>query len=196
MTMLIRMRDLRSLRMVARDGSRHAVLDLFVDGEGMRVTHVVSRLGSWFEDRQCALRASAFDEPDLDAGLWPVAVGREDVARAPEGRAGGAGGPGPEAADGPAALLAPEGAELGPDALSASECEAIGARRAEEPHDRVDLAPPHAGGLARCERLERRPCSVEPPGLSEGHGRASPASGDLMFTLAGKPQIPARPRRS
>ena len=33
--MLIRMRDLKLLRMVVSDGSHHAVLDLFVDSEGL-----------------------------------------------------------------------------------------------------------------------------------------------------------------
>ena len=116
--MLIRMKDLKSLRMVARDGSHHAVLDLFVAGDDLRVTHVVSRLGSWFEDRQCVLPVGAFEAPDLDAGLWPVSVGREDVERA-------------DGAGGAAVMLAPDGAEADPGALGEAQCEAAGARRGD-----------------------------------------------------------------
>ena len=127
--MLIRMKDLMSLRMVASDGSHHAVLDLFVDGRGMRVTHVASRLGSWFANRQCVLRVSAFGAPDPEAGLWPVAVERSDVERAPAPgeTARGEDARGSEVGDSPAALLASEGAEVGPNALGAAECEAAGA---------------------------------------------------------------------
>ena len=113
--MLIRLKDLETLRVVSRDGGHHAVLDPFASGQAPRVTHVVGRLESWFEGRQCVMRVGTFDAPDLDRGEWPVTADRAEVEAAPGAGVDGSG-------DGAAVLVAAKGEEAGSAMLSRAGC--------------------------------------------------------------------------
>lgn len=75
--MLIRLKDLKSLSVEDSEAGRHALIDLFVEPQALRVTHAIMRLGRWFERSQCAVAIGAMAKPDVEAGLWP---GRFDEA--------------------------------------------------------------------------------------------------------------------
>jgi hypothetical protein len=122
--MLIRFKDLKSFDLRGEDGTRHGVTDLFMRKEDFGLTHVVMRLGAWYERRECAVRIGAFDAPDLDAGLWTASVAEADVKAA---------------GDGPVAALAGgEDEAVSAEALPARECEMSAAQE---------------GGIARLSRL-------------------------------------------
>jgi hypothetical protein len=97
--MLIRFTDLVSLDLLATDGSRHRVEDVFVDGETLRAEYVVADIGGWFNQRKALVSVSRFGEPDVNATAWPCDL--DDKAL--EGQ------PTPDAARQPDAMLAPEG---------------------------------------------------------------------------------------
>ncbi|WP_224815991.1 PRC-barrel domain-containing protein [Hasllibacter sp. MH4015] len=82
--MLIRLADLTSLTVLDSEGGKHAVTDVLVDGS-LAVTHVLTRLGRWFDRSGCAIRADAFGAPDLDEGEWPSRVTEGDIKGAGSG---------------------------------------------------------------------------------------------------------------
>ncbi len=85
--MLIRLKDLKSLTVEDSDSGRHALIDLFVEPQALRVTHAITRLGRWFERSQCAVAIGSMAAPDVENGLWP---GRFDEAGVGAPVAGGA----------------------------------------------------------------------------------------------------------
>jgi hypothetical protein len=72
--MLIRYQDLVSLRLVATDGSEHAIEDVFVTDKDQRVTYVVADIGGWFDDRKAMVSIERFGEPDVAAARWPCSL--------------------------------------------------------------------------------------------------------------------------
>ena len=112
--MLIRDRDLLSLRMIATDGSAHVVTDLLVHEDGLRAAYVVADIGAWLADRRVRVGIDRFDPPDVAGAAWRAAIGAQELEHEPGvGAAAGAGrrlsplalvtGPagGPEGAAGP-----------------------------------------------------------------------------------------------
>ena len=100
--MLIRFRDLVTLNLVATDGTKHRVRDIFVNGD-LRVTHVAADLGGWFSDRHGVIGIGRFGQPDIASTTWPCELDEDALQdradRDPAERA---------------ASLAPAGTEAGP----------------------------------------------------------------------------------
>ncbi|MGB3556883.1 MAG: hypothetical protein WBA25_19830 [Jannaschia sp.] len=116
--MLIRLEDLRDLTARTAEGNGHTVLDLFVRRTDLTATHVLIRLGTWFDRSECALRIRTMGEPDVGEDSWPANVDEDQVRRAPREP-----GPGTTAdADIDVAVVAPEGEALDPARLSDTEC--------------------------------------------------------------------------
>ncbi len=77
--MLIRDKDLMTLAVPTGDGTRHAVDDLLLSTTDLAARAVVLDVGGWFEDRKAVVGIERFDEPDVEGGTWPAAVGRADL---------------------------------------------------------------------------------------------------------------------
>ncbi len=81
--MLIRDKDLLSLRMVATDGSEHAVADVLVRQDGLRLAYVVADIGAWLADRLVRVGIERFDPPNVPASEWRAAIGAHELEEKP-----------------------------------------------------------------------------------------------------------------
>jgi hypothetical protein len=114
--MLIRYQDLVSLRLVATDGSEHAIEDVFVTDKDQRVTYVVADIGGWFDDRKAMVSIERFGEPDVAAARWPCNLDEAALEERPAPRSEVE--PGQKTL--PDAMLAPVGSRVSPRLLYGS----------------------------------------------------------------------------
>lgn len=69
--MLIRFKDLITLDLVASDGSRHRVEDVFLAGEDVRIVHVAANFGGQLSGRRAVVPIGRLGEPDVANTAWP-----------------------------------------------------------------------------------------------------------------------------
>jgi hypothetical protein len=113
--MLIRYQDLVSLNLVATDGTKHRIEDVYIEDRGLRLAYVVVDLGGWFDDRKAMVSIDRFGEPDVSKSEWPCTLDEAALEERPEPR--------PEEAGTkslPDALMIPVGSRVSPRLLHRS----------------------------------------------------------------------------
>lgn len=109
--MLIRSEDLTQLKMVATDGTRHTIEDLFVSGDALALRYVAADVGGWFSDRKALVKIDRFEAPDVSGGVWPARIAEEELGVDAEARSA--------AGQLPGVMLGEVGASLSTEGLAA-----------------------------------------------------------------------------
>lgn len=88
--MLIRWRDLVSLRIDTGDTDEHRVSDILVDDQ-LALAYIIADFNGWFEHHKAVVRAADFEPPELGGRRWPARLSRDEIrlAPAPENRNAG-----------------------------------------------------------------------------------------------------------
>lgn len=81
--MLIRYRDLLTLKITTSEAAEHRVADVLVDDD-LALAYVVAEFRGWRSEGRTVVRAADFAAPDVGAGTWPATLAQEDIRPAPE----------------------------------------------------------------------------------------------------------------
>lgn len=81
--MLQKASDLVGLTLHATDGKIGHVRDLFFDDQAWAVRYIVADTDGWLSGRRVLISPQAADAPDIDAGLIPVALTRQQIEDSP-----------------------------------------------------------------------------------------------------------------
>lgn len=82
--MLFAASDLRKLTVQAEDGPIGTVADLLFNDQSWRLRWLVTETGGWLSGRQVLMHPSAAGLPDVEGGLLPVNLSRQQVKASPD----------------------------------------------------------------------------------------------------------------
>ena len=81
--MLKRSKELKGLKLSARDGEIGKVKEFYFDDENWTVRYMVADTGGWLTGRQVLISPYALGTPQLDAGIIPVNLAKKEIEESP-----------------------------------------------------------------------------------------------------------------